>query len=172
MHLLSLFFWSNKPQTQCLPSPSITFVIRKAYISAVTASFPSLLCSCGNTLLLFLIKRSCVAEVGHDDCNHQCPLFKAANAHFHLTALEAVSSPGTSSRPVKPRTFHTWSKTEHNPGNLLRSLQNGLWPLLLLAGNVLISSVSQALLIFLQSAALWFHFQMATYSFAIYHLYK
>lgn len=53
------------------------------------------------------------------------PLFKAANAHFHLTALEAVSSPGTSSRPVKPRTFHTWSKTEHNPGNLLRSLQNG-----------------------------------------------
>lgn len=74
---------------------------------------------------------SFVAEVGYDDCSHQCPLwasmtlFKAANAHFHLMALETVSSPGTFSYPVKPRVFHTWSRTERNPGNLLRVCKIG-----------------------------------------------
>lgn len=52
-------------------------------------------------------------------------LFKAANGLFHLTALEAVSSPGTSSHPMKPRTLHAWSRTEHNPGNWLRLCKIG-----------------------------------------------
>lgn len=51
-------------------------------------------------------------------------------------------------------------------------LVHSVWPLVLVAGNVFISGVSQALLIFLQSAGLWFHFQMVTYSFTIYHLYR
>lgn len=52
-------------------------------------------------------------------------LFKAANAHFYLTALEAVSSPGTFSCHVKPRMFPTWSRIKHNPGNLLRHYKTG-----------------------------------------------
>lgn len=49
-------------------------------------------------------------------------------------------------------------------------LVHSVWTLLLVAGNVFISGVSQALLIFLQNAVLWFHFQMLSYSFAIYRL--
>lgn len=52
-------------------------------------------------------------------------LFKVANAHFHLTALETVSSPGTFSCHVKPRTIPTWSRIKHNPGNLLRCYKTG-----------------------------------------------
>lgn len=52
-------------------------------------------------------------------------LFKAANAHFHLTALETVSSPGTFCCHVKPRMIPTWSRIKHNPGNLLRCYKIG-----------------------------------------------
>lgn len=52
-------------------------------------------------------------------------LIKAANGLFHLTALEAVSSPGTSSHPMKLRMLHAWSRTEHNPGNWLRLCKIG-----------------------------------------------
>lgn len=52
-------------------------------------------------------------------------LFKAANAHFHLTALETVSSPGTFSCHVKPRMIPTWSRIKHNPWSLLRCYKIG-----------------------------------------------
>lgn len=52
-------------------------------------------------------------------------LFKAANGHFYLTALETVSSPGIFSCHVKPRMFPTWSRIKHNPGNLLRHYRTG-----------------------------------------------
>lgn len=52
-------------------------------------------------------------------------LFKAANAQFHLMALETVFSPSAFSRPVKPRTFNTWSRTEPKAGNLLRVCKIG-----------------------------------------------
>jgi len=171
MHLLSLF-WSNKPQTQCLPS--FTFVTRNAYVSAVTPSFPSLLCSWGNTLMLFLIKMSCGAEeVGHDDWSHQCPL---QGCKCPLPSYGSGNFLLLAHFPV------LWSQERFTLGAELNTtlkiclvsakLVHTVWPLLLVAGNVFLSGVSQALLIFLQSAALWFNFQMVTCSSTIYPLHR
>lgn len=94
-------------------------------------------------------------------------LFKAANAHFHLTALETVSSPGT-------RMIPTWSRVKHNPGNLLRCYKIG--PFCMASAFGCWKSLHQQYLfywlIFLQSVAFWLHSQMGSCIFAIYHLYK
>lgn len=170
MHLLS-FSWSSKPQTWCLLSPS--FTSRNVYTSAVTASFPSLLCSCGNVTLLVLVEMSSAAGVSKRPANLDV-LFKAVNAHFHLTALETVSSPGTLSCHVKPRMIPTWSRVKHNPGNQLRCYRIG--PFCTASAFGCRKSLPQQdlfyWLIFLQSADLWLHSQLSSCIFAIYHLYR
>lgn len=83
--------------------------------------------------------------------------------------------------PAQLPALWSWERfilgAESNTKNLeicleFAKLVHSIRPLLLVAGNISTNRVSQALLVFLQSAALWFHSQMVTYSFAIYHLYR